>query len=143
MRRIVCVLLVALVGTGVSAQRKPISYIFFGQDRDALLASSAIKTPSFKGAQIAYTWKTLEPEKGHYDFSAIESDLDWLAKCGKRLFVQIQDVSFYESIMNIPDYLRSDTFGGGASRQYEFTNDNDDGALPAGWVSRRWDANVS
>jgi hypothetical protein len=144
MRRTVFLLLVTLlVSSAASAQRRPISYIFFGQDREALPTSTAIKSPFFEGAQIAYTWKILEPEKGHYDFSAIESDLDWLAKCGKRLFVQIQDVSFYEFIMNIPDYLRSDTFGGGASRQYEFTNDNDDGALPAGWVSRRWDANVS
>src|SRR5258706_14402482 len=33
---------------------------------------------SFRGVQKTYSWRTLEPEKGRYDFSAIRTDLAFL-----------------------------------------------------------------
>jgi len=135
--------LIWLAAAPAGTQTSPAHYIFFGRDRDAMAGTAAIEKPFIEGAQIAYPWKLLEPEENHYDFSVVESDLEWLTRRGKQLFVQLQDVSFDESIVNVPDYLRSDDFGGGASRQYAFADDSDNGARPAGWVSRRWDPRVA
>jgi hypothetical protein len=117
--------------------------VYFGQDREALHREASLDCGTFAGAQIAYTWKSLEPEQDRYDFSAIEADLAYLNGKGKQLFVQVQDVTFYEQYVNVPDYIRTPAFGGGASRQYEFTDDRDAKARPAGWVARRWDARVA
>jgi hypothetical protein len=52
-------------------------------------------------------------------------------------------VTFSESRINVPPYLLSDPiYNGGAAKQYETTNDNDDRAVVAGWASRRWDPAV-
>ena len=60
---------------------------------------------------------------------------------GKRLFVQLQDVSFDERL-NVPDYLVEDpAFGGGAARKYE-TDDDPSRPIFDGWVARRWDPAV-
>ena len=96
------------------------------------------------GAQIKYTWKNLEPEKERYDFSPIEEDLKFLSSKGKKLFIQLQDVSFSPQIKNIPDYILNEPeYHGGANLQYEFKDDKDTGAKQAGWVARRWDAAVA
>jgi len=98
----------------------------------------------FDGAQIKYTWRSLEKEKDKYDFSSIEEDLAFLSSKGKKLFVQIQDVSFVPSIKNVPDYILNDPeYNGGANLQYEFTDDEDSNAKEAGWVARRWDPAVA
>jgi hypothetical protein len=125
-----------------SAAKPPKSYVFFGRDRELIRAADYLLQPWFAGAQITYPWRLLEPKEGQYDFSSIESDLEWLSSKGKSLFVQLQDVSFDELIVNVPTYLRTVAFGMGADRQYSFADDNDSKPQPAGWVSRRWDPRV-
>jgi hypothetical protein len=56
----------------------------------------------FEGAQLAYSWRKLEPGKDEYDFSLIREDLSFLSSKGKKLFVQIQDVSFSEKWIHVP-----------------------------------------
>ena len=132
------------IGTpALDAQVNPINYVFFGRDRDSIRTAAFLQKPFFAGAQITYPWRLLEPKQDQYDFSSIESDLEWLGNRGKKLFVQLQDVSFEESIVNVPNYLRTDSYGQGVNRQYSFANDNDDKAEPAGWVARRWDSRVA
>ena len=60
---------------------------------------------------------------------------------GKRLFVQLQDVSFSEEVP-VPDYLRDPAFGGGVARKYEYEGDDESKAVFDGWVARRWDPAV-
>jgi hypothetical protein len=87
---------------------------------------------------LKYTWRQLEPEKDSYDFSAIREDLAFLTSRGKRLFVQLQDVSFDSSIVNVPRYLLRETQdNGGASQLYDEAK-----AVGEGWVARRWDPAV-
>jgi hypothetical protein len=119
-------------------------YVFYGQDRDRMRADSAfLGMRAFEGAQIAYTWRRLEPEKDKYDFSAIRSDLAFLRAHGKRLFVQLQDVSFSESRTPVPDYLlRDPEYNGGAEKQYEWSGDDEEHAVVTGWAARRWDPAV-
>lgn len=119
-------------------------YIFFGQDREKLkAAASLLETKAVEGAQVAYSWRQLEPEKDRYEFDMIREDLAFLAAKGKRLFVQIQDVTFSASRINVPRYLLEDgRYNGGADKQYHIKGDDEEHAAVAGWAARRWDAAV-
>lgn len=111
-------------------------YVYFARDRDALQDHPLLTSDRFAGAQIMYTWRQLEPQRGDYDFSAIETDLAYLQSHGKQLFVQLQDATFYDRYVAAPEYLLSDEFGGGVVQQY-----TDDGETE-GWVTKRWNADV-
>ncbi len=119
---------------------KPHNYVFFGRERERIANSGFLDSPYVIGAQIKYTWRELEPAPDRYDFGAIREDLVFLSQHGKRLFLQVQDVSFSEAMVT-PDYLGSDpAYHGGVARKYEA---NADGTIHFdGWVARRWDPAV-
>jgi hypothetical protein len=129
--------LAALIAGARAAQAKPLHhYVYFMHERERIAEASFLQTPAFEGAQIMYVWNDLEPEKGVYDFSSIQKDLDFLSSKGKRLFIQIQDVTFSTTWKFVPAYLLKDpAYHGGADLQY-------DRAKPEGWVARRWDPAV-
>ncbi len=84
-----------------------------------------------------------EPRRDHHALDAIRRDLEFLLRHGRQLFIQLQDVSFDDGIINVPDYLLEDpAFHGGAARQYAFEDDDQTHPVPAGWVARRWDPAV-
>jgi len=119
---------------GVSA---PTNFVFFHRDHERIEDSSFLANPGIAGAQLTYTWRELEPERGEYAFDPIRQQLALLGRHGKRLFLQLQDVSFSERIL-VPDYLTADTaFHGGAARKYEGS-----AGVFDGWVARRWDPAV-
>ncbi len=60
--------------------------------------------PAVKGVNKRYFWRTLEPEEGVYDFTSIESDLEYLEGHDKQLVVFIMDKSFSEKSA-MPGYL--------------------------------------
>ncbi len=111
-------------------------YVYFARERHEIVDHPLLKHPMFKGAQIMYTWKNFEPQKGQYDFSILKEDYDYLKKHGKKLFVQIQDATFYPNNNAVPDYLLTNEYDGGAILQY---NENGE---PAGWVAKRWNEKV-
>src|SRR5687768_5106880 len=122
----------------VSVNAKPVHhYVFFGDEREKIAtASSFLDTKALEGAQLKYSWRQLEPEKDAYDFSMIREDLAFLTSRGKKLFIQLQDVTFSPSHVNVPPYLlRDPTYNGGADKQYEIKNDDEDRAVVAGWVA--------
>jgi hypothetical protein len=119
--------------TTVAAAAKPVHhYVYFGRQRERIRAATFLNAARIEGAQLRYAWRELEPEKDKYDFSSIESDFDFLTAHHKRLFIQLQDVSLYSNIINVPRYLETD----GIAPQ------SDDSGKPAGWVARRWDPAV-
>jgi hypothetical protein len=127
------------------AWAKPVHhYVFFGQDRERIQeASGFLETKALEGAQVAYSWRQVEPGKDEYDFSLIREDLAFLASKGKKLFIQFQDVTFSESRINVPLYLQRDSrYGGGADRQYRIEGDDEGHAVVEGWMARRWDPAV-
>ena len=69
-------------------------FIFFSQDRENIYDSAFYLNPGVSGAQVTYPWRRLEPLKDQYDFSEIEEDMNFLNSKGKKLFVQLQDVTF-------------------------------------------------
>jgi hypothetical protein len=142
---ILCALLSWLCCLGVVA--KPIRhYVFFGMDREKIKSASAfLETKSLEGAQVTYSWRQLEQGKDGYDFSIIREDLDFLTSKGKKLFIQIQDVSFSESMIHIPRYLLKDPqYNGGADKQYNYNyiNHLEENVKVLGWMARRWDPAV-
>jgi len=139
-------LLSSLAPAVLSATEKapPRNYAFFGQTREDIHRKEFSDEPAFAGAQIAYPWRKLEPAKDRYDFSEIAADLAFLKSKGKRLFLQLQDVSFSPKIKNVPMYLQTEPeYHHGADPQYEFANDHDAQPRVAGWVARRWDPAVA
>lgn len=81
------------------------SYVFFGEDRERISEKSFLDAEFFEGAQIRYSWRQIEPGLDRYDFGDIEHDVTFLESQGKRLFVQIQDISYSPSIIPLPRYL--------------------------------------
>ncbi len=140
------VLVFATSFSGALAQEQPDPlqhYVFFGRDRERINEPSFLDSPVFAGAQLKYTWKELEPEKDKYDTDLIVGDLQILQAKGKKLFIQLQDISFSTQIVNVPDYLREDPqYNGGAHIQYEVQDEQDKSVTPIGWVARRWDPAV-
>ncbi len=111
-------------------------FVYFARDRDSLKDHALLHHSAFSGAQIMYTWKQLEPSEGVYDFSAIQEDLNYLQKVGKKLFIQLQDGTFNPGFKAVPDYLLSETYDGGVVPQFD-----NEGNLE-GWIAKRWNAGV-
>jgi len=92
MRRIVLALLCWLgLFAATAAAAEPRNFIYTG---DLAKNVDLLDRPDIDGAQVVYPWRMLEPEKGVYDFSAIEADLALADAAGKQLFAQIQDRFF-------------------------------------------------
>jgi len=119
-------------------------YVFFGQDREQMQTSqSFLETREFEGAQVSYSWRQLEPQKDQYDFGLIREDLKLLKSKGKKLWIQLQDVSFSPKRINVPKYLLDDPqFNGGADKQYKMNGNDEENAVHEGWMARRWDPAV-
>ncbi len=126
------------------AEGEPLQhFVYFELERQRIHEPSFLETPAFAGAQLKYTWRELEPAPGVYDVQRIVDDFEFLHARGKKLFVQIQDVSFSRDIINVPDDLRSDPrYKGGANLKYEFEDEAETRPVVDGWVARRWDPTV-
>ena len=107
-------------------------FVYFERNRELIINHPLLFHPMLTGAQIMYSWKDFEPQKGQYDFSILKQDYEYLKKYNKKIFVQLQDVTFNPANKAIPDYLFTDEYDGGATLQY-----NDEGK-PEGWVAKRW-----
>jgi hypothetical protein len=111
-------------------------FVYFARDRRAMVGHPFLEVERFAGAQIMYPWSLLEPRKGTYDFSIIESDLAYLRSKGKALWIQLQDATFFPANKAVPPYLLSDEFDGGVERQVT------EEGRPEGWVAKRWNPKV-
>jgi len=131
------------VQTHAARGNSPRHYVFFNMDRERISEATFLETQAFAGAQLKYTWRELERGKDGYDFAPIRHDLTLLKSQGKRLFIQLQDVSFDPARVNVPRYLLDDPkYHGGADKQYSIQDDDEARATPEGWVARRWDRAV-
>lgn len=119
-------------------------YVFFGMDRESIPnAKLFLETKELEGAQVAYSWRQLEPEKDKYDFSLIREDLKLLNAHGKKLWIQFQDVTFSPNRNHAPKYLLNEPqYNGGADKQWKVSDDDESKAVHEGWMVRRWDPAV-
>ena len=146
MRAVRAALLLALIPACLLAESEPAAgpenYIFFNVERERIEEPAFLEADAIVGAQLKYTWRELEPERDRHELAPVLADLRFLQKHGKRLFLQIQDVSFDERI-NVPDYLIEDPeFGGGVARKYEIAGGEGSAPVFSGWIARRWDPTV-
>lgn len=140
---LVCAAVSPIDAKGGEVTTSPSNYVYFGLERQRIAEKSFLEHPGIAGAQLKYTWPELEPERDQYNLDLILKDLAFLEARGKRLFIQIQDVSFEESIVNVPAYLLDDpAFHGGVARQYSSAEDGESKPTAEGWVARRWDPAV-
>lgn len=110
-------------------------FVYFTRDRGRMRGHPFLQHARFEGAQIMYPWRALERAEGKYDFSIIRSDLEYLKKRGKRLFIQLQDVSFSERYKPVPQYLLGETYDGGLV-PYRANGQT------IGWITKRWNPDV-
>jgi hypothetical protein len=96
-------------------------YVALMRGNDSQSVMSASIKGGVKGFMKRYTWQSLEPVKGAYDFSEIVSDLSYLAGQGMHLIVMIEDKTFVDE-RPTPAYLWADT-----KRN-----------KPGGWTAVRW-----
>lgn len=111
-------------------------FVYFSRDRELIHDHPFLTIKRFIGAQIMYSWKQLEPEKGKYDFTYISEDYNYLLSKEKKLFIQLQDASFNPEEVVIPDYMHAGEFDGG------FVPQVDDNGVTVGWVAKRWNPKV-
>lgn len=129
--------------TSLFPQKQIENYVYFNMDRERIQEKSFLETKRLVGAQLKYTWRELEPTKDNYVFDALKKDLAYLNAHDKKLFIQLQDVTFDTIRINVPDYIVEDTnYHGGVAIQY-LTDDNDKIINQDGYVSQRWDNHVA
>lgn len=141
---ILIVLIILLTSCGqIIAQKHIQHFIYFGLDRDRIRDTSFLNNEHIIGAQLKYMWRELESTENHYNLNLIQDDLDFLTSHGKKLFVQLQDVTFDTARHKpIPDYLIDKQYHGGVNIQYE-TDDHDEIIRQEGYLARRWDPLVA
>ncbi|WP_219725961.1 hypothetical protein [Janthinobacterium sp. ROICE36] len=81
---------ILMTGSAIAADIKPpIKHSIYFNHRapegENIRSDKALNDPRFSGAQIVYTWRSLEPEQDRHDFSAIRHDLRYLNTIGKKL----------------------------------------------------------
>ncbi|WP_370182701.1 hypothetical protein [Alteriqipengyuania sp.] len=123
-----------------AAAKDPRNFIYTGAG-ELQARIDLLDRPDIEGAQVVYTWRMLEPEKGEYDFSAIEADLALTNARGKDLFAQIQDRFFLPTARHVPQYLLDDPeYDGGLARQYD--NPGEGEPVGQGWTAMHWNPAV-
>jgi len=127
-----------------SAQKEIKNFIFFELERERIHDTSFLNNDHIVGAQLKYMWRELEPAKDQYNLKLVQDDLDFLTSNGKRLFIQLQDVTFDTTLRKpVPDYILNEKkYHGGVNIQYE-TDEKDEIIRADGYVARRWDEQVS
>ena len=135
---VACVLASALAGNFANAA--PQNYLFTDSDELSRLAP-LLKRPDIGGAQIVYTWKSLEPARDQYDFTQIEKDLRYLEGLNRKLFIQLQDRFFEIEHRGVPLYLQTDpVYGGGLVPQAD--NPGENKPVGHGWATQQWNPAV-
>ena len=84
--------------------------------------------PGVVGLQVRYTWNSLEPSLGNYDFTKIQADLNVLSAQGMKLVVFLEDKSFAGDPPPTPLYLQGATYT--------------QGNIAGGYSAVRWDPYV-
>ena len=127
----------------VWSQKEMNQFIFFAHERSRIQEKSFLTNDGIKGAQLKYSWRELEPKENQYNLELIQKDLDFLNSKGKKLFIQLQDVSFDTVYKCVPDYImKNKLYNGGADIQYYIDNKNKI-TRQNGYVAWRWDEAVA
>jgi len=81
-------------------------YVAVMRGNDSQKTMASVISPGVVGLQKRYTWRSLEPTQGNYNFSEIASDLAFAASQGMQFVVMIEDKTFVNE-NPMPGYLNS------------------------------------
>jgi hypothetical protein len=144
MKQSVILSILFLLIAGLTRAQKEIKhFIFFSHERERIHEKNFLDDKNIRGAQLKYTWRELEPTENEYNLELIQKDLDFLSSKGKKLFIQLQDVTFDTVYKAVPRYImQNPTYHGGAAIQY-VTGKNDSIIRQGGYIAKRWDTAVA
>lgn len=111
-------------GASYKTTRKynPGHYTALLRNQSGLTAMNDAVRPGTVGIMKRYTWRSLEPTQGNYDFAQVQADLNWANSYGMQLIVMIEDKTFTLD-RPTPAYLDSKTLRN----------------RPGGYTVLRWD----
>ncbi|MBT2375780.1 hypothetical protein [Pseudomonas fluorescens] len=151
MKLLIFTLVVLITSTTFAAGQPAQNYIYFPSRETNgwnIREDKALSDPRFSGAQIVYTWRSLEPAKDQYNFSEIKQDIAYLSSIDKKLWIQLQEKSFLPNVKNVPDYLlRDPIYKGGVLKQSMLSAPERDPNKPEtddeyGWSAKMWEKPV-
>jgi len=123
------------------ASAAPPQNFLFTNSEDLATQGALLGRPDIAGAQVVYSWKSLETARDRYDFTAIERDLAFVSGINRKLFVQIQDRFFEIQHRNVPAYLLQEPiYRGGLVAQADNPGENQPEGH--GWVTQQWNPAV-
>ncbi|KAM4065513.1 hypothetical protein HRG_004182 [Hirsutella rhossiliensis] len=106
---------------------------------DAALA--ILDRPDLEGVQALYRWRDLESEKAKYDFSKIIEDLKRVQAKGKKLWVQLQDRTFFIKNIPTPKYMQTPLYSNGSVPTCDGEN-CERNFEHGGWMAAQWNPHV-
>ncbi|TPX16812.1 uncharacterized protein E0L32_003374 [Thyridium curvatum] len=118
--------------------RSPENWIYAS---DFSEATPFLDRPDIVGIQTLYRWKETENPQNRYDFSEIRENLAAARSKGKKLWVQIQDRTFYVNSNPVPNYLHTPLYDNGSVPQCDGTNCEAD-FQPSGYAVAQWNKHV-
>lgn len=118
--------------------RSPENWIYAS---DFSEATPFLDRPDIVGIQTLYRWKEMEDPQNRYDFSEIRENLAAARSKGKKLWVQIQDRTFYVNSNPVPNYLHTPLYDNGSVPQCDGTNCEAD-FQPSGYAAAQWNKHV-
>lgn len=117
----------------------PQNWLYTPQIDDVAL--KLLDRPDIVGTQAQYSWKSLEPAQGQYDFSQITEDYKTVRAKGKKFWVQLQDRTFDPANDPVPKYLKTPYYNNGSVPSCDGTTCDGDFVV-SGHVAQQWNARV-
>ncbi|CEJ81092.1 hypothetical protein VHEMI01239 [[Torrubiella] hemipterigena] len=117
----------------------PANWLYTSELHDT--AVKLLNRSDIAGAQVLYSWKSLERGKDQYDFSRIQGDIATAKARGKKLWVQLQDRSFDKSIDPVPRYLKVPYYNNGSAQTCDGNNCTANFVV-GGHVAQHWNPRV-
>lgn len=123
-----------------SVKWQPGHYMRFKSNHSESIMEKFLSNPYTKGILVQFSWASLEPQFGKYNFSQIDNFINLVSKYNKYLILDIEIKCFYDGCTsgNSPSYLKSDPkYNGGVELLYRSNG------TVKGSTSRIWDSNVA
>ncbi|EJP60752.1 uncharacterized protein BBA_10297 [Beauveria bassiana ARSEF 2860] len=129
-----------LVCSTVIPPETPLEHWLYTSEIDER-ALNVLNRPDIAGAQVLYNWKSLESNKGEYDFREIRNDMQRVQAKGKKFWIQLQDRSFSPQLDPVPRYMKTNHYNNGSAPQCDGESCDKHFKID-GWVAQQWNPRV-
>ncbi|KAM3490984.1 hypothetical protein MY3957_005761, partial [Beauveria namnaoensis] len=129
-----------LVCSTVIPPEDPLEHWLYTSEIDER-ALDVLNRPDIAGAQVLYNWKSLESNKGEYDFREVRNDMQRVQAKGKKFWIQLQDRSFSPQLDPVPRYMKTKHYNNGSAPQCDGESCDKHFKID-GWVAQQWNPRV-